>query len=441
MIFMTLILLAEGWMVSHRLLRQDYGVLLELLLALPLAALINLVAFILLTLAQIELSALSIIISNLCCTGMFLISVQPLIKTKSTESISKDSLVKIPIILTVISVLILASSTCYAVSHALLPTFHYDSTTNWNMRSKVSFYEGEVVFDTQNGLVSKPNYPFLYHALQISVNQFSPNWSDLSANIIHLLLMLSSLGVVFFFLSRRGRSYALCTMALIVGIPLLTLHTGQSYADITLVTFALLSLSFLLEYRRVDDPRFLMLSGLFICASVWTKSDGIFFCYIPWIIMMSIILVRKAGSISSMRYPVAFAIFLSLSWPVFARFHTLSLTPHGSGDTQFTINTEAVSAFSKAMFVTGSFGMYWYAVIVILVVMIIGMRKNTVHIDRRFLITMLWGLIALAGYMGVYLLTANTEYLIIGQSFDRQILLPVSLLTLSLAYTLIPRRL
>jgi len=438
---MTLTLLAEGWIVSHRLLHKDYGVLLELLLALPLAALINLVAFILLTLAQIELSALSIMISNLCCTGIFLISVQPLIKAKSTKSISEDSLVKIPGILTVISVLILASSTFYAVSHALLPTFHYDSTTNWNMRSKVSFYEGEVVFDTQNGLVSKPNYPFLYHALQISVNQFSPNWSDLSANVIHLLLMLSSLGVVFFFLSRRGRSYALCTMALIVGIPLLTLHTGQSYADITLVTFALLSLSFLLEYRRVDDPRFLMLSGLFICASVWTKSDGIFFCYIPWIIMMSIILIRRAESISSLRYPVAFSMLFSLSWPVFATFKDLSLTPHGSGDTEFAINIEAVTAFTKAMFVTGSFGVYWYGVISILFLMIVGIRKGIIEIDHRYVVTLLWGLIALAGYMGVYLLTSNVEYLIIGQSFDRQILLPASLLTLSLAYTLIPRRL
>lgn len=441
MIIMTLVLLAEGWMVSHRLLRRNYGALLEVLLALPLAAIINLLAVLLLTIANIELSALSIIISNLCCTGILLISVQPLIKGKSIESLSKDTPVNIPRSLTLISGFILISSFFYAVSHTLLPTFHYDSTTNWNMRSKVSFYESALVFDTQDGLVSKPNYPFLYHSLQVSINQFSPIWSDLSANSIHLLLTLSSLGVVFFFLSRRGRSYALCTMALIIGIPLLTFHTGQSYADITLVSFALLSLSFLLEYRRLDDPRMLMLSGLFVCACVWTKSDGIFFCYIPWIIMMSIILVRKTGSISNMRYPVAFNILLSLSWPVFASFYGLSLTPHGSGDTQFTINTEAVSAFSKAMFVTGSFGVYWYAMIIILVVMIIGMRKNTVHIDHRYLITLLWGLIAIAGYMGVYLLTTNTEYLIIGQSFDRQMLLPAALLTLSLAYTLIPRRL
>ena len=64
-----------------------------------------------------------------------------------------------------------------------------------------------------------------------------------------------------------------------------------------------------------------------------------------------------------------------------------------------------------------------------------------IEIDRRYILTLLWGLIAMAGYMGVYLLTSNTEYLIIGQSFDRQMLLPASLLTLSLAYTLIPRHL
>ena len=440
MIIMTLLLTAQGWIVARRLLQKNYGSILEILLGLPLGALINVFAVALLSLVGVELHALSIIGANLCITLLLLISVQPLFKAKCDISTQEDVL-KISKVVSILSGCIIAASLIYAISHALLPTFHYDSTTNWNMRSKVSYYRAEVVFDDEGGLVSKSNYPFLFHALQISANQFSPNWSDKSANGIHLLLTLSTLGAVFQLLSRRGRSYALTAMALIIGIPLLTLHTGQSYADITLVGFALLALAMLIEFRRTDDSRFVLLSGLFLCACVWTKADGIFFCFIPWVIMMAIILVRQSGSIGYLRYPVAYSVLLSFSWPFFAAAKGLSLTPHGSSDVEILTNVEAVSAFSRAMFVSGSFGIYWYGLLSILVLLIIGICRNVIEIDRRYLLTALWGLIALGGYMGVYLLTSNTEYLIIGQSFDRQMLLPASLLTLSLAYSLIPRQL
>lgn len=441
MILMTLFLATEGWVLAHRILRRSYGSVLEVCIGLPLGALINLLAIAILTLCNIPLSALSIPASNMIVLCFLLFSVQPFKKTECSSYTSQDTPIKVPRYLTTVSVCILASSLLYAVSHSLLPTFHYDSTTNWNMRSQVSFYQSQIVFDDMDGLVGKPNYPFLYHALQISINSFSPKWSDLSANAIHLLLMLSSIGTLFLLLSHRGRSYALTVLALIIGMPLLTLHTGQSYADITLVMYAMLSLGFLLEYRRTEDVRTLLLSGLFLCATVWTKADGIFFCYIPWIIVMSFILVRKAGSIGNLRYPVAYSMFLSLTWPLFAAVKNVSMTPHGSSDTEIALQTEAVFALSKSLFVSGSFGIYWYALLAALVFVGVGISKNTIEIDKRYLITMLWGLIALAGYMAVYLFTSNTEYLILGQSFDRQMLLPASLLTLSLSYLLIPRRL
>ncbi len=437
---MTLLLTAQGWVVARRLLQKNYGSVIEILLGLPLGALINVFAVAVLSLAGIELHALSIIGVNIGVTLILLISVQPLHKAKSNNLV-EESTIKVHKAIGALSIVILAATLLYAVSHTILPTFHYDSTTNWNMRSKVSYYNASMVLEDESGLVSKTNYPFLYHAVQISVNTFSPNWSDKSANGIHFLLTLSMFGAVFHLLSRRGRSYALTAMALIVGIPLLTLHAGQSYADITLVGFALLSLAMLIEFRRTNDPRFVLLSGLFLAACVWTKADGIFFCFIPWLIVIAFLLVRHSGSIGYLRYPVAYSVVLSFSWPFFAVAKGLSLTPHGSSDVEILTNIEAVGAFSRALFVSGSFGIYWYGLLSVLVVAFIGVRRNMIEIDRRYILTLLWGLIAMAGYMGVYLLTSNTEYLIIGQSFDRQMLLPASLLTLSLAYTLIPRHL
>lgn len=428
-------------MLAHRILRQSYGKLLEVCIGLPLGALVNLLAIAILTLCNIELNALRIISSNIVILSILLISVQPFRKKENSIITFKETPINVPRYVAILSTCILASSLFYGVSHSLLPTFHYDSTTNWNMRSQVSFHKSHIVFDDMNGLVGKPNYPFLYHALQVSANTFSPNWSDISANTIHLFLMLSSFGAIFLLVSHRGRSYALTVLALITGMPLLTLHTGQSYADITLIMYALLSLGFLLEYRRTEDVRTLLLSGLFLCAAVWTKADGIFFCYIPWVIVMGFILVRKAGSIGNLRYPVAYSVLLSLTWPLFAAVKKLPLTPHGSSDTKIALQTDAVVAFSRSLFVSGSFGIYWYALLAVLTFVGIAIYRNLITIDRKYLITLLWGLITLTGYASVYLFTSNTEYLIIGQSFDRQMLLPASLITLSLSYMIIPRHL
>ena len=439
---MTAFISAEGWIVAHRLLQGSYGKGFEILLGLPLGAVINLLGILLLTIVGISLNSISIVSVNLIATLILLISVQPLLKAKSSIESSVDTLIIVPKALVVLSGFIIAASLIFAVSHVLLPTFHYDSTTNWNMRSKVSYHRAEVVFDSQDGLVSKSNYPFLFHALQISINQFSPNWSDKSANGIHLLLTLSCFGLLFSTIGKKGKFYALIVLALLLGIPLMTLHAGQSYADITLVGFALLSLLMFIEFRKLDDSRLLMLSGVFLSACVWTKSDGLFFCYIPWIIMVAIALVRHTGSIAHLRYPIGFSVIAAMTWPIFATVKELSLTPHGSGDAEIMLNIEAVSAFSSALFVTGSFGIYWYGLFSVLVVLLIGVRRGwDIAVDRRYFLTLLWGLIAMASYMGVYLLTSNTEYLIIGQSFDRQMLLPASLLTLSLSYMVIPRRL
>ena len=66
------------------------------------------------------------------------------------------------------------------------------------------------------------------------------------------------------------------------------------------------------------------------------------------------------------------------------------------------------------------------------------MKIPVLPLERKFLPSLLWGLLTLGGYTAVYLLTSNAEYLIIGQSFDRQMLLPAALLTLSLAWILTP---
>lgn len=301
---------------------------------------------------------------------------------------------------------ILFSAFVYGLSHSLLPTLHYDSFTNWNIRSKISYEQGSLLLSDADGLVLKPHYPPLYHLIQLGAMQLVPEWSDSVANGVHFLITLSAF-IAIFFLLKKLRSFddALITITLIVGMPLMMLHTGGSYADITLISFALLSAVLLISDK-------LILSAVFVALCVWTKLDGLPFCLLPWLLCMAFIKQPKAK-------PIITALALSLPWLLFVWWNDLALTPHGSSDLELSLpSLVTCHLLLSSLFVGGSFGLLWY--------LFIGKTQ------LRFSPTLLWAAWTFFGYIAVYLFTSNTEYLLLGQSFDRQMLLPAALLAIHL---------
>jgi len=396
------------------------------LLALPIGALINTLGIFVLTVIGIPLEGITNMTANLVVTVLLMISLQPLCKPNNIIS-PENTNFRIPHrkILLPVCIAILVSVGVYAISHALLPTFHYDSVTNWNMRSKISFLEQAITFDGHDGAILKPHYPFAYHALQITAQQWQVVWSDTYANLSHLILSISSVTAIFILLKKlKGFDIALVCTALVLGIPLMTLHAGQSYADITLVLFALLSLVTFVS-------RYFILSALFVSACVWTKSEGLFFCLLPWLVVIG---KTSWDHPELRRYLTKIAgvgMLLSIPWILFVLLSGMSLTPHGGSDIQLAVNIDAVRAMARALFVQGSFGILWYSLLGTLVMIIVFIQRNSDIVDRRYVVSLLWGLLAFVGYIFVYLFTSNTEYLLLGQSFDRQMLLPASLLIVS----------
>lgn len=435
---MTAVLIAEGYAFGVQLVDRK----LATLVALPLAALINTLAVLTLTVIGWKLHWGEIIGANIAVSLIFFICIQPLFKrkyVKCEQIMYSNKTMAIPLGIRCISIAIIASSFLYGLSHSLLPTLHNDSASNWNMRSKVSYYRAEMVFDASDFLTAKPQYPFLYHALQIESSELL-GWTDTGANMIHLLLTLSCFGGSFILLKRvKGSGTALLVTALIAGIPLMTLHLGGSYADITLVGFSMLSLSLFLAYLATHAGAYLLLSGLFASACVWTKSEGLLFCFIPWICLATLHAFKHRAKFRETIAIATIPTVAALLWPVFAWMKGLSLTPHGETDTAMGFSSDAVAAFSTVLFSGGSFGVFWYGLLSVLALTILSIRKTVLPLDRRFLPSLLWGLLTLGGYMAVYLLTSNAEYLIIGQAFDRQMLLPAALTVLSLAWILTPK--
>lgn len=309
-----------------------------------------------------------------------------------------------------------------------LPTHAIDSLTNWTHRAQVSFVDQSMAFDkTERRGVAKPQYPFLLHALQIAANQGQPSWNDRLANIATGVLSLGSFAAFFLLLKRlRGRDTALLTLTAIAAMPLMSIHLAQGYADIHLVEFGLLGLVSLGLWRRSHDKRWVQFSALCIAGMIWTKTDGIVIGYAPWAITAALLGWRLlTWKQLCMVLVLPGALFLPM--PLILWQQGLSFTPHES-DLTIGWHPEAWPALMDALFHGGSFGIAVYLLIGVLPLLIFLGWKRDERIDRPQLLLLLWGGLALAGVLFVYLWTPNVTFLLNAQSFFRQMLAPLALL-------------
>ncbi|KKW38840.1 hypothetical protein A2454_06475 [Candidatus Peribacteria bacterium RIFOXYC2_FULL_55_14] len=427
---MTALLLLEGWCVLSVFGLKKGSI--KIALSLPVTAVSSTILILLLTVFGIALTPLSIIASHILFMGITLFG-----KTKKIFSLPVKPESTTPTSILILCSLLLLFTAAYSISHSLfLPTFHYDSAVNWNMRSKVSFLEKKLVLAESHEHILKPHYPFLYHALQITVEQGQRKWSDRAANAIHFLLSLSALLALFLMLrSLGGKTAALLAVTLIITTPLFAMHLGGGYADIPLTLFALLSLTTFFLSSKTSGQRWLLLSALFVSACVWTKAEGLPFCLLPWLLMLGAHWWEHPQERKQDAYAALLALCLSLLWPLFALARGLPLSPHGSYDLGIGLQEGTLAAALHAIFTGGSFGVILPLALFTSLFLLFRPTGN-----KGYRWGLLWGLPSLAAILFVYLFTSNAVFLLNGQSFDRQLLLPCALLVLTLSLSFATKR-
>ena len=430
------ILLLEGWVVASLLFQRSRAALLAA--ALPFAALSNVFLFFLWTIAGLPLRWTTLLPAHLLVIAALLLvrhfwmqksdTLIPPVPEFPTSSIRWDQILRIACLL------LLGMTALFSLVHAvLLPTFQIDSLTNWTMRSKLSFLDEHIAFDTDEVRgMSKPQYPFLFHALQILVNEGNTVWHDQSANGILFLLNIGSLVSLFFVVrGLRGTTQALVTVTLLTGIPLLGFHLAGSYADMHLALFLLLALGWFCTALARRERSSLFASALLVAAATWTKSEGIVIGLLPWTLLL-LLCWKQFGRLRVLQ-ALGIAWMCSVPWPLFLLMRGLSLTPHAT-DTRFGWHPEGVLPALQGLFSGGSFGIVWYALPAIIVLLFSAHRRRSPQVDSLLLLTLLWGIVAFLLVLATYLLTPNISFLLSGQSFYRQMMIPPALMLLSCAY-------
>ncbi|HRH94208.1 MAG TPA: hypothetical protein PKV72_06800, partial [Candidatus Peribacteria bacterium] len=244
----TALLFLQGWSGADVILGRHESKVLRACLALPMAALTNVILVCIYTFLHVPLTPLSLLLGNAVIAAARFGAAHRLPAPDQTGRVCvpKETLSRGKKLMLAACAVLLLGNGAYAFSHAvLLPTFQYDSATNWTMRSRISYEDRAMAFDADESRgMAKPNYPFLFHALQITANQGQREWSDTAANAIHFLLTLSTFGAIFVLLRRlRGTFVAGVAMTVMLTIPLLALHLAQGFGDITLIQTLALSLA------------------------------------------------------------------------------------------------------------------------------------------------------------------------------------------------------
>ncbi len=440
----TLILILEGALTARLILNVRSRWLL-LSLGLPIAALVNVLVVFVWTVAHVPLITLSVLLPHVVIAAI-LISKNRRTAKASINTHRDPETGDRKNVLEWLCMALIASTAIYSFGHAvLLPTFQYDSATNWTMRSEISFFDQKIAFDTNEDRgMAKPQYPFLFHALQITTNQGKAGfyrgvasqggagWNDTAANSILWLLSLSCFTALFLILRMLvGRLKALLTLTMILGIPLLSLHLGQSYADIVLLQELLLSLACLMMWIRRKDKGWLILSGILVASSVWTKSEGLFFGLIPWLLAIAAITVADRTQRKDALHAGLIALALSIPWQIFAIAKGLLLTPH-SADTIISFHSEGVREMLSGLFDRGSFGIAWYVLLIAVPWMIIELCRSKKQ-DRTDAVPLAWGMLIFLEVIFIYLFTPNVQFLLNAESFYRQMMIPAAMLMLTVS--------
>lgn len=411
-----------------------YDRLLRFAMALPLGVLVH--AFILLvcTVAHLPIVWWTVVPAHLLVFGILRALPTRTIPAYPSRTDALELPLRLSRMLRIACVALLSAQCLYAVVHAAwLPTYHIDSLTNWTMRARVSWLDERLAFDaTEERGVAKPQYPFLVHGVQLAAHVVAPSWSDRSANVSTLLLTLASLASLFLVLRRlRGTDIALAGVTALTSIPLLSFHLAQGYGDIHLVTYLALACAFMVTARVVGDPRWLFPSALMVAAACWTKTEGIVVGLLPWLLLLLIdafsVTVRRPYIMSMLLAAVLAGLF-----PLFLLWQGLPFTPHES-DAAFGVHPEAFGPAFGGLLFSPSMGLTWWAIGLAFAVAMILWKRGDDRLDCRVVIVLLWGVLALLIVLATYTLTPNVRFLLNGESYFRQLLVPAALCIVALA--------
>jgi hypothetical protein len=262
------------------------------------------------------------------------------------------------IISVVFCVLFALSST---ISRA--PVF-YDSLSIWLFKTKVVYFGNNVPLDVNNPLYlgggGHLDYPWHLQLLEFWLFKVVGEYKDVLVNWIFFAYFLSLLATLFYFIKRFLSNSRLAWLGLffLSSMPLVLPHSYSPYADLPLSLAVLVASAATLIYFKEKKPLDLVWVSIFWAMAFWTKDTAILF-FLPFA-LVSFWFFWQQKELKKLVRPAIYFSLLVLPWMFFKVAHNLDFNNVGYG---LGFHPVAIKAFFQAMFLTGSWNIWWYIVL------------------------------------------------------------------------------
>jgi|GEM_PF-6612164 len=157
-----------------------------------------------------------------------------------------------------------------------VPSYFDDEKWNWNIKSKTIYNVGIIstvpTDEAYLGGGGHKGYPLNFILYKVYVADFMGVWDESYINLVTFIVF--NLVILLVILSFPDRIFGIITGYLIYSIPLVVWHSGTAYYDLIYACFYLLSLMFFMRYIEKKDDIYLVLIGILLYSTIFTKNEG-----------------------------------------------------------------------------------------------------------------------------------------------------------------------
>lgn len=282
----------------------------------------------------------------------------------------------------------------WQVTH--IPTYEFDAWNNWNLRSKIIYYEQQIPLDKEHdyylggGIVSYPLNVSLYKTFLADMNG---EWDEAVVNTLSVAFYICLLGIFYFSLPKSFHDYSkLSATALLSGMPFVYLHSAVAYADLAFAVYVVLLVGSIYQYVKTHSLSNLSLSLLAMVLCIWTKNEGLVIIVPVLMIGLLFFVSRETLSYKRLLYWWGVALIALSPWLGFKMLNGLGALSGDSGSFNIVFNQSFISQWFETVFLQSSFNFLF----LLLFVLILWQAKHIWrHQDMRFVVFMFVGLFVL----------------------------------------------
>lgn len=246
------------------------------------------------------------------------------------------------------------------------PPIHHDAMSVWSLRAKILERDGQVNFNPDNyyylGSPYVISYPWHSSLVEYWLRQLGTK--ETMVNLLPWGYFISIVFLLFYILRQRlNRLKSLVFILFFVSMPLIFLHSFNTYVDLVLAFYVLLAIFFLLEWLRYRKQSFLYFSAVCIGWTFFIKNEGIFFVAAWLLALLFDSYIYQLSFLRKKIWYILACIILSISgWLIFKQMYHLEIND------SFILgwHPEIFTSFFYTLFIFNNWNIWWFIFFILL---------------------------------------------------------------------------